>query len=190
MTCLVGIAGAEVVEDLIDVVAFPVAAGGDYTGRFAMGAQVEGEDVVVQLVKERGPGDSADFGVGVAMQEDGGFVGIVVRDPPGGDLQGVFGELVADGKVEGSEREADVEGSEAFEDPGGFAVGHARRAEEEASHEIREETGGKFNAPVRAGPCAGGKEARRAEPEDKRPVLGRRRRGRRRNPPGARRRRD
>jgi len=53
--------------------AFPVAGGGNISAALAMGAEVEGEDVVAEFVEERGPGNGADFGVGVAVKEDGGF---------------------------------------------------------------------------------------------------------------------
>jgi hypothetical protein len=140
-----GVAGAEVVDDLVEVVAFPVAAGGDLAAGFAVGAEVEGEDVVAEFVEEGSPGDSADFGVGVAVEEDGGFavlavlMGVFVGDPPSGEIEGFLGLFIADGEGEGSEGEADVEGGETPEEPGGFAVGHARGTEEEASHEPGEE---------------------------------------------------
>src|SRR5438067_13422074 len=68
---LVWITCPEIIEDLIEVVAFPVAGGGDFAARFAVGPQVEGEDMVAQLVKHRRPGDGADLGIGVAVKEDG-----------------------------------------------------------------------------------------------------------------------
>src|SRR6266568_4270181 len=65
---LVWVTCPQVVEDLIEVLAFPVAGGGDLAARFAVGAQVEGEDIVAQLEKHRRPSDGADLRVGVAVE--------------------------------------------------------------------------------------------------------------------------
>lgn len=88
-------------------------------------------------MEEGRPGDGADFGVGVAVDEEGGaggVGGVRIGDPPGGDGEGAPGLLVADGEGEGLVGHVEVGGGEAFEKVDGFAVGHARGAEEFARH--------------------------------------------------------
>ena len=132
----VGVLGAELVDDLVEVVLFVVAGGDEAACGFAVGAEVDGEDVVGEGVEGGSPGEGADFGVGVAMDEEcGSAEGVGVGDPPGGDGEGLV-VLVADVEGEGIEGEVEVGGGEAFEDPGGFAVGHSGGLEEGAGGEV------------------------------------------------------
>ena len=61
---------AKLIDDLIEVVAFKKTAGGIAALALPVGAQIESQDVESQGMKGGGPGDSADFGVGVAVQEN------------------------------------------------------------------------------------------------------------------------
>ena len=67
-----GFFGAELVEEVVEVVLFVVACGGEAAVGFAVCAEVVEEEVAGEGVEGWGPGESADFGVGVAMDEDGG----------------------------------------------------------------------------------------------------------------------
>src|SRR5205085_5926669 len=88
---------AELVDDLRDVVALPVAGGGVGTATLSVGAKVGDKEVVAEGMKQRSPGDRADFGVAVAVDEDGGAVAVGIGNPPGGDVQRRSGALVVNG---------------------------------------------------------------------------------------------
>jgi hypothetical protein len=128
--------GFGLIEDLIYIVSLPIAGGGISAAAFAVGAEVDGKDVEPERTEQWRPGDAADFGIGIAVEDDGTPAArIRGGNPPAGDSQwGVFG-FVDHIKGDILEFHSQVGGREAVEEDHGAGIGHAARAEEHSGHD-------------------------------------------------------
>jgi len=128
--------GFGLVEDLIDIVPLPKPGAGIRPPAFAVGSQVDGDDVETERAQQRRPGDAADFGIGIAVKDHGATAaGIGGGNPPAGDAKGRAGGLVEDGVGDIFEFHSEIGGGKAMEEDHGAGIGHAARAKKHSGHE-------------------------------------------------------
>ena len=131
-----GAGGCGLVEDLIDIVSLPKAGAGIHPPAFAVGPQVDGQDVETERPQQRRPGDAADFGIGISVKDHGATAArIGGGNPPAGDAKRLAGGLVEDCVGDIFEFHSQIGGGKAMEEDHGARVGHAARAEEHSGHE-------------------------------------------------------